>query len=308
MPDPINLSLLIDDAKCFELVRRHRWPGGIQCPQCASLEVVRNGRDDTQRDRQRYLCHGCRERFDDLTGTVLAGHHQPLRVWVLCLYFMGLNLSNRQIAGELGVNENDVQDMTGHLREGLVAKLPEVVLDGEIDEVYVVAGHKGNPAAVQKKGRTGRRNRLKGARGRGTLEKEKPPILGLIQRGGQVVLRMLPNVRQVTIKPIISDVISAGAKVFTDEYDIYARLPAWGYRHEAVCHSRGEYARDEDGDGFHEVHVNTIEGFWSLLRSWLRPHRGISQEKLPIYLGFFIHNARRRGKALLSALVGALVA
>ena len=117
---------------------------------------------------------------------------------------------------------------------------------------------------------------------------------------------MLPHGRQVTIKPIITDVISAGAKVFTDEDDIYARLPAWGYRHEAVCHSRGEYARDEDGDGFHEV--NTIEGFWSLLRSWL--HRGISQEKLPIYLGFFqfIHNARRRGKALLSALVGALVA
>ena len=59
-----------------------------------------------------------------------------------------------------------------------------------------------------------------------------------------------------------------------------------------------------------EVHVNTIEGFWSLLRSWLRPHRGISQEKLPAYLGFFqfIHNARQRGKALLSALVEALVA
>ena len=52
-------------------------------------------------------------------------------------------------------------------------------------------------------------------------------------------------------------------------------------------HGRGEYARDEDGDGFCEVHVNTMEGFWSLLRSWLRPHRGISQEKLPLYLGFF---------------------
>jgi transposase len=58
-----------------------------------------------------------------------------------------------------------------------------------------------------------------------------------------------------------------------------------------------------------EVHVNTLEGFWSLLRSWLRPHRGVSQEKLPAYLGFFqvVHNARRRGKALLGALVAALV-
>jgi transposase-like protein len=51
-------------------------------------------------------------------------------------------------------------------------------------------------------------------------------------------------------------------------------------------------------------------GFWSLLRSWLRPHRGISQEKLPAYLGFFqlVHNARLRGKALLGTLVASLVA
>jgi transposase len=121
---------------------------------------------------------------------------------------------------------------------------------------------------------------------------------------------MLPNVQQNTIKPIITTMVAKGALIHTDEYDIYARLPQWGYRHKTVCHSQGEYARDEDGDGFHEVHVNTMEGFWSLLRSWLRPHRGISQEKLPIYLGFFqfVHNVRKRGKALLSALVGALVA
>src|SRR3954449_739077 len=68
----------------------------------------------------------------------------------------------------------------------------------------------------------------------------------------------------------------------------------WGYQHKTVCHARGEYARDEDGDGFCEGHVNTMEGFWSLLRSWLRPHRGISQDKLPLYLGFFqvVHTGR----------------
>jgi transposase len=141
------------------------------------------------------------------------------------------------------------------------------------------------------------------------LEKDKPPILGLIQRGGQVVLHMLANVRQVTIKPIISETVAMGTLIHTDEYDIYARLPAWGYGHKTVCHARGEYARDDNGDGFCEVHVNTIEGFWSLLRSWLRPHRGISQDKLPLYLSFFqfVHNARQRGKALLGALVEAIV-
>lgn len=121
---------------------------------------------------------------------------------------------------------------------------------------------------------------------------------------------MLSNVQQTTIKPLIEAVVAKGTVIHTDEYDIYARLNAWGYPHKTVCHSQGEYARDDDGDGFCEVHVNTMEGFWSLLRSWLRPHRGLSQEKLPIYLGFFqfVHNARRRGKALLSTLVAALVA
>ncbi len=120
---------------------------------------------------------------------------------------------------------------------------------------------------------------------------------------------MLANVQQKTIQPIIEATVAQGTLVYTDEYDIYARLETWGYRHKAVCHGRGEYARDEDGDGFCEVHVNTMEGFWSLLRSWLRPHRGISQEKLPLYLCFFqfVHNARRRGKALLGELVAALV-
>lgn len=72
-----------------------------------------------------------------------------------------------------------------------------------------------------------------------------------------------------------------------------------------MYHGRGEYARDEDDDGFHEVRVNTMEGFCSLLRSWLRPHRGIAQEVLPLYLALFefVHNVRKRVKALLSSLV-----
>ncbi len=157
-PDLINLASLIDDDKCFELIRQHRWPDGVRCPGCASADVIRDGRDDTQPHRQRYRCKGCSARFDDLSGTILAGHHQPLRVWVLCLYFMGLNLSNLQIARELDLNEDDVHAMASCLRSGLVAKAPVVQLSGtvEIDEVYVVAGHKGNPAATKKKpGRDG---------------------------------------------------------------------------------------------------------------------------------------------------------
>jgi transposase-like protein len=151
---------------------------------------------------------------------------------------------------------------------------------------------------------------LKGKRGRGTLAKEKPPIFGMIQRTGAVLIRMLENVKQVTIGPLIQETIAEGSVVYTDEYDIYARLSEWGYDHRTVCHAKGEYARDDDGDGFCETHVNTLEGFWSLLRSWLRPHRGISQEKLPLYLAFFefIHNVRARGKSVLGSLIGLLIA
>src|SRR3982751_372828 len=154
MPTLVNLPSLIDDAKCFELVRQHRWPEGVRGPSCRSAWVARHGRDDTQPHRQRYRCAACGARFDDLTGTALAGHHQPLRVWMLCLYLMGLNLSNRQIARELGLSQPDVQLMTERLRHGLAAKLPPArpAGEGEGGEVYVVAGHKGRPADVAKGG------------------------------------------------------------------------------------------------------------------------------------------------------------
>ncbi|MDW8327563.1 MAG: IS1595 family transposase [Anaerolineales bacterium] len=122
----------------------------------------------------------------------------------------------------------------------------------EADEVYVVAGHKGHPEIVQKLGRQGRRRRLQGARGRGTLAKEKPPIPGLFQRNGDVVLQMLPNVQQATIQPIITRTVTPGSRLYTDEYSSYQRLAEWGYEHKTVNHAQGEYARDEDGDGFHE--------------------------------------------------------
>ena len=92
--------------------------------------MIRDGHDDTQPCCQRYRCKACAGRFDDLTGTVLAGHHQPLRVWMLCLYFMGLNLSNRQIALELGLDASDVQAMMGSRhRTGRIALLVVYVFD-----------------------------------------------------------------------------------------------------------------------------------------------------------------------------------
>lgn len=149
----LNLTQLIDDTKCYEVVRQMRWASGVYCTKCHSLSVIKRGKDEIQVHRQRYQCKDCGAHFDDLSDTIFAGHHQPLRMWILCLYLMGLNLSNQQIAQELDLNKDDVSQMTSQLRTGIVAGKPEVMLSGEVecDEVYVTAGHKGNPEAVKKK-------------------------------------------------------------------------------------------------------------------------------------------------------------
>lgn len=149
----LNIRRIIDEAECYQVIRDIRWPDGIRCPHCDSQKLIKHGKDDTQLSRQKYLCKRCGRYFDDLTDTIFEGHHQPLSVWVLCIYFMGLNLSNEQIAQELDLNRDDAHQMTSQLREGVVRRKPKVTLgtDVECDEVYVVAGHKGNPGAVKKK-------------------------------------------------------------------------------------------------------------------------------------------------------------
>ncbi len=152
-PLTIDLQTLIDDGKCFESVRQLRWAEGVSCPEGQSKQVNKRGFDETQAQRQRYQCKDCQKNFDDLSGKIFTGHHQPLRKWILCLYLMGLNLSNNQIAQELDLNKDDVQQMTSQLRAGIVENKPEVQLSGavECDEVSVIAGHKGQPEVVKKK-------------------------------------------------------------------------------------------------------------------------------------------------------------
>ncbi len=176
----LNLTHLIDDGKCYETVRQMRWTTGVCCPKCKSSEVNKRGKDETQPARQRYQCKTCNANFDDLTDTIFAGHHQPLRMWILCLYLMGLNLSNRQIAQELDLDKDVVQDMTTQLREGIEQSKPEVNLSGsvECDEVYVTAGHKGNPEEVKKKGVKEGVIASRGFGGGGHLRKKNHPSSG----------------------------------------------------------------------------------------------------------------------------------
>ena len=117
-----NNQTVSQRSACYEAIRTLRWQEKISCVHCNSEEIIKRGYHSNQPYRQRYECKTCQKRFDDLTETVLAGHHQPLSTWILCLYFMGLNLSNAQIACELDLNKNDLQFMTEHLRTGIDKK------------------------------------------------------------------------------------------------------------------------------------------------------------------------------------------
>ena len=150
-----RISDLISNETCYEMIRENRWPDDIvRCPHCDSDHIKKNGHDNVQIECQHYYCKNCKRYFDDLTNTVFSGHHQPLKVWIACLYLMGLNVSNNQIAQELDLCTSDAHHMTTVLRTGVVDRKPEVTLEGEVefDEVYIVAGHKAHPEALKKSG------------------------------------------------------------------------------------------------------------------------------------------------------------
>ena len=114
------------------------------------------------------------------------------------------------------------------------------------------------------------------------------PILGLVERGGDIHCSVVRNVQTRTVQPIMEQAIAAGSTVYTDEYNIYNFLDrSEDYQRISVCHSKGEYAIDLDNDGICEAHVNTQEGIWSILRPWIEPHRGVNKMFLPLYVGQF---------------------
>ena len=143
---------------------------------------------------------------------------------------------------ELDLDPDDAQTMTTKLREGIVRRKPVEDLKGEVecDEVYVVAGHKGHPEAVKKKGGPPHGGSPEGGARAGNLGEGEATHLGDDRASaGRSVIRMLENVQQVTIGPLIRATIAPGTDVYTDEYDIYARLPEWGYTPSHSVSRRG---------------------------------------------------------------------
>lgn len=147
------------------------------------------------------------------------------------------------------------------------------------------------------------RGRANKRRGRGTYANDRPPICAVIGRQSrQVRIRVVQNTRAVTLCPFVEKFTKTDAILYTDEYDSYNQLKR--IRH-TVCHSQNEWARDDDGDGMREVHVNSNEGGWTGLRNFLRPFRGVHKQYLSGYVA--IHEFAVNQKCVSPHFIAALV-
>jgi transposase-like protein len=121
----LNIQHLIDDAKCYAVEDREiRWLDGVKCPHCGSGDIKKRGSITSKPIGSVMNARLVERQFDDLTGTVFEGHHQPLRAWVLCLRFMGLNLSSHQIAAEPDLDRDECRTSQRNCGQAAWTKKP----------------------------------------------------------------------------------------------------------------------------------------------------------------------------------------
>ena len=258
MKQQINLVNLMatyhSDDKCREALERLRWPDGVQCPRCDSTSVWETA-------RHQFECSRCAYRFSVTAGTIFHDTKLPLQKWFLAVYLLiesKKGISALQVKRTLDVSYKTAWYLCHRIRYAM-AELNAEPLTGtvEVDETYV--GGK-----VRGKGRHYIGN--------------KAIVVGVVQRKGEIRLQVVDAADRATLHAIIEKHADVADRVFTDDYRPYRGIADENTIHETVNHSAGEYVR---GD----VHTNTVEGVWSLLkRSIVGSFHKVSIKHLDAYL------------------------
>jgi len=280
-----HLHQLFNAEMCHSYIHALRWKERpLQCPRCQSHNVGSWGIYHYQPGLKRYRCKEktCKRTFHDLTGTLLDGSKRSLTHWILATFLLCLSCSSRRIAREVGVHISTSYRWCWGLRNAALSyeigrKLAGTV---EADDLSHTAGHKGQAKTGGTKalGRQPRERRKKREPGRGHYDKDRPAIIAWVSRQGGVVIHATRDFTVKTVQKAADLAIQAGSKLYTDSASSYRLIT--GYAHDAVNHTRKEYAR---GD----VHENRAESLFSLLKPYLRVFRGLSKFNLPGYVGFF---------------------
>ena len=275
-----------DDATCIEWLWRNRYSAdGIhaECPKCEFNRAFK--RYETSQQRQSWTCNGCGHHLHPTAGTIFHKSSTSLHLWFYAMYLMTstrCGISAKQLERELGVTYKTAYRMATKIRKELMTQ-DEEPLSGEVeaDETYVGGKRRFTP------------------RGRPGPNSHKVPVFGMVERRGRVRAMTVPNVKKATVMPHIARHVIPATTMYTDELRSYDGLAKAGYGHRRINHSEQVYV---SGD----VHVNTIEGFWSLTKRGIGGvYHSVSAKHLQGYLNEYAwrYNHRDDGRAQFQTLL-----
>jgi len=297
---------LMDEQKCYDYLVEILHPNGLCCPNChRPVEECHIHRSD-RTPILNYAC-SCSRIFNAFAGSVWQGTHHKCCVIVQILKGVAQGTSTLHMAQELGINYKRLLERRHKLQKFAEEACNRETLNDEVvevDEMYQNSGEKGmlhpNPNDPP-------RQRANKQRGHGTWNTDRPPVQGIIGReSGQVHITVKKNSARDDLEPDVLQATKPDSTINSDEWSSYNHIADSQRKHVTVNHSNHEWARDDDGDGIREVHNNTIEGFWTGVRNFLRPFRGVNKIYLQQYLAIheWAHNLKSITMEYLRILCG----
>jgi transposase len=267
-----------DDA-CLEFLFKARYPKGVYCQKCGKVT-----KHYKRAGMKFYSCEFCGMGVAPTSGTIFHKSDTPLRSWFHAIFLMAstkTGISAAQLQRELGVTYKTAWRMFTQIRKLMSEDINPLTGQVEVDETYI--GGK----------RPGKRGR--GAEG-------KTVVMGIVERNGKAVTKVVPDVKAKTLLPMIEQRVAKEDKavVFTDELHSYDRIDRLGYAHEVVQHAAKQYVRGV-------AHVNTVESLWSTIK---RGIDGVNHSVSPLYLQSYLdsyvyrYNHRKDEQPLFLSLIG----
>jgi transposase-like protein len=219
--------------------------------------------------RRSYACEWCGYQVFPTAGTPFDRTRTPLRDWFTVMFMFTTTrngVAAKKVERELGVTYKTAWRMCHQIRAYMASLDSDDPLGGpgqivEIDETAIGGNARG---------------------GKGRLAGDKPLVLGMVEKGGELITRVVPGIRRHDLVPVVQQHVLPGTHIHTDGLASYRLLKNHGFRHDAVAHQRGEYVSKTG------CTVNRIEGFWAMLKRGINgTHIHVSEKHLPKYLGEF---------------------
>lgn len=282
------LQDLLNEEDSYQWLLKHLHPNGLHCPNGHPLPEGQAPHDRQREPLVKYRCRSCGAVYNIFSGTIWRKTHLDCRIVVLLLRGFTKGATSQMLADELGLSYKTVLKWRHRVQKQAIVESERITQpdkEVEADEVFVNAGEKGeeHPDADDPP-----RQRSNPRRGRGTYEQDRPVVAGTVGREtGQLQATVVSDTKNETLTPLYAEQIDEDTIIYSDEAHHFKPLEAESEEHHTVAHGKGEYAKDPDDDGHHEIHSNTIEGIWVGFRNYIRRFRGVHKRYLNQYVAMF---------------------